>query len=99
LFCEFLANKFLTANAALIVACMGVMGNTQSCFVRTREIGFGSSATLEASIQSASPAHRVLANSISEEIKAIHTEIVASFSVEIFGRINLSVDFLFDFFD
>lgn len=73
-----------------------MMSDAQQCLVRLREVSLGTSLTLEASIQSASPTHCILTNGIAQEEEAIDAEVVATFRLEVLRRINFAVDFLLE---
>lgn len=75
---------------------MGVMGDPKESFCWSGEVCFGSCLTLEAPIQSTSPAHCVLADSIAQEEVAINAEIIATFSLIVISRVNFSIDYFLD---
>lgn len=77
---------------------MRMMCNSQKSFSWSREISFGSCFALEASIQSASPAHRVLADGVTQEEISVDAKVIAALGLVILGRINFSIDLFFNFY-
>lgn len=89
----------MTANASLVLANMRVVCNAKQRFIGSAEVSSSSGFAFVASIQSASPAHCVLADGVAQEEKSIHAKIIAALGLEVVSRINFAVNFLVELVD
>lgn len=70
---------------------MCVVSDSQKSFRGPGEICSGSSLALEASVQRASPAHRVLADGIAQKEVSVNAEVIATLSLKVFRRIDFAI--------
>lgn len=75
---------------------MCVVRDSQKRLAGTREVSLGTCSALEAAIQSASPAHRVLTDRVAEEEVAVNAQIVSALALVVVGLVGLAVDLLFN---
>lgn len=86
----------VSSNVSLLAPAVRVMSDAQESLVGLREVRFGARFALEASVECAAPAHRVLADCVPQEEVAVDSEVVAAFALVVVSCVGLSVDRLLD---
>lgn len=86
----------MSADVALAFSIVRVMCDSQQRLSWTTEVRLGTGTALEAAVQSASPAHRVLTDGVAEEEVAVDAEIVAALALVVVCLVGLAVDLFFD---
>lgn len=71
--------------------------DAQERLTRTAKVRLGTGSALKASVQGASPAHRVLADGVAKEEVAVDAEVVSALALVVVSLVRLAVDFFFEF--